>query len=924
MSTAPDSEAWGRVADKNVTRALFQSLRLLLTYVIMNVRLFDNKNGADRALKGGQSTLHLNQALLALFTILTVCFSQGAIAQPEPIEVDSPSSIEARYQYWEDPAGEAGLEQVMALPEARWEQEPDGSATFGITQSAYWLRFALSNQTSRNLNLIAELGYSQLDDVVFYVFSGEQQVKELKTGDSRPFYPRDVDHPSILLRVPMAPEATKTVYVRVETSGSMILPLRVWQQQAFFEAASYEQKLHFFYYGSLSVIILINLAVFLSLREKLYLYYALAITGYVLFFASIKGFSFQHLYPQAPELHAKAMLVSIPALALFSLLFCREFLSTRVHSPRLDKALLVMMLFEILFFLSAPFLNYYSGILIASFSAVFFFLLLLIAGPVAWAARVRAGIFFTLAWTPLTIGVLATAGRALGVFPENAFTGYAMQIGSGLEAFILTLALADRLYREREQKIAAQATTLHEAQARNAAQNRLTEALTHDAVTGLPNRNRFEWMVDQQLQKHPDRHYMVGVARITRLDEINRTLGLARSEQLMKRVATQMTELASELPIVHVHRDSLGREERVYQLSGDSFCLLVNADQAGNNFETMNRALRRLAEPVWLDHLAIELHPRFGAASYPLHGRSASQLIRNAHVGMEIAPRGANETGIYSHEHDIYSESRLTLMADLREALQRDGTLLHYQPKQDLETGGIVGMEALIRWHHPERGWVSPADFIPLAEDTGVINQLTRWVIGQAMKDLSELQREHPALTVSINISARDLESSELKGTLESALQLHGLQAGSVILEVTETTAMVDPRRSLRALDDLAALGLQISIDDFGSGYSSLSYLNHFPAIELKLDRSLVHGIGTSESADVIVTTAIQMARSLGYRVVGEGVEDADTARRLKAKGCDMLQGFWLCRPRPIGELAQWLNDFEQSRTERPAQSRHL
>ncbi len=855
--------------------------------------------------------MHLNRALSILVAVLVACLSLSALAQPEPIEITPAANIQVHFQFWEDTTGEAVIDQVAALPDERWELVPNGSANFGLTPSAYWLRFSLSNQAQLNLHLTAELGYPQLDDVVFYVYAGGTLVKELKTGDSRPFYPRDVDHPSMLLRVPLAPEEVKTVYVRVATAGSMIVPLRIWREQAFFETAAYELKLHFFYYGSMLVIILINLAVYLSLREKLYLYYALAISGYLLFFASINGFSFQHLYPQWPELHAKALLISIPALALFSLLFCREFLNTRIHSPRLDKVLIAMMVFELLFLFSAPLLDYYTGVQIASFSALFFFSLLLVAGPVVWLAGVRAGAFFTLAWTPLTIGVLATAGRALGVFPENFVTEYAMQIGSGLEAFILTLALADRLYREREDKIIAQAASLQEAQSRNVAQNLLTQALAHDPVSGLPNRNRFEWMVDQQLQQAPHRRYMVGLARITRLDEINRTLGLARSEWVMKRVAEQMVDLAADLPFIQAVRDDQGREERVYHLSGDCFCLLVDVDKAGNDFSALNTALRQLAEPVWLDHLAIELHPRFGAASYPEHGRSAAELIRNAHVGMEITPRGVNETGVYSPKYDIYNESRLTLMADLRKALQQNQIMLYYQPKQDLETGQIVGVEALIRWHHDERGWVNPADFIPLAEETGIITQLTRWVIVQAMTDLADLHKDNRELSVAINISARDLESSQLKGVLASALQQSGLQAGSVTLEITETAAMLDPARSLQALNVLADLGYQISIDDFGSGYSSLSYLKQLPASELKLDRSLIHDICTSESADVIVSTAIQMARSLGYRVVGEGIEAAETAGHLKAKGCDMLQGFWLCKPKPIDELKQWLKSFE-------------
>ncbi|HEY9118155.1 MAG TPA: EAL domain-containing protein [Marinobacter sp.] len=833
--------------------------------------------------------------------------SNATLAEASPVTVTPSSPITPHFSVWEDPEGGASLQQVIALADSQWRKVPSGSATFGFTSSAYWLRFAIRNRTAETLNLVAELAYSQLDDVVFHVLADGKPVQEFRTGDARTFYPRQVDHPNMLLRFGLQPEQVKTVYVRVETAGSMILPLKIWRENDFFGAAANEQKLHFFYYGSLTVIILINLAVFLTLREKLYLYYALAIAGYLLFFASIKGYSFQLLYPQFPAVHARALLVSMPVLALFSVLFCRELLKIPSHSPKLDIAIRAMIGFEIVNFIAALTLSYNAAVILSAVSALFFFSLLFVAGPITWAAGVRAGAFFTLAWTPLTAGVLATAGRALGFFPENFLTEHAMQIGSGLEAFILTLALADRLYREREEKIRAQADALQKEKARNEAQNQLNEAMTHDPVTGLPNRNRFERMVNEQLQRNPEGHYMVGVARITRLDEINRTLGLSRSDWLLQRLANEMTDLARTLPFLHRNIDSRGQPELVYQLSGDTFGLLVNVSQVSDNFAGLDRVLKKLTEPVVLGNLAIELHPRFGAASYPAHGTTAAMLIRNAHVGMEIAPHGPHETGFYSQEYDIYSESRLTLMSDLREALQEDRTELYYQPKLSLVHDSVIGLEALIRWNHTERGWVQPADFIPLAEETGVITQLTRWAMERGIRDLSSLADVYPDLTLSINVSARDLLSGELEGAISSALERHGVNAENLILELTETAAMEDPGKGLVALEALAALGLKISIDDFGSGYSSLSYLKRLPATELKLDRSLIEDIETSESSRVIVGTAVNMAHSLGYQLVAEGVESEQAARLLAELGCDRLQGFWFCRPLPLGELREWL-----------------
>ncbi len=849
----------------------------------------------------------LKKALSIVVPILVSCVLQLAHADSGLIIVAPNAPIESHFQYWEDADANAGIEDALAIPESEWQTAPSAKATFGITGSAYWLRVSVQNQTDQDQLLIAELGYSQLDDVVFHVFAGETRLREFRTGDTRPFYPRDVDHPNPLLRLQLAPGTTKTLYIRAATRGSMVLPLRVWQEKDFYEAVAKEHKLHFFYYGGLTVIILINLAVFLTLREKLYLYYALAIFGYLVFFASFRGFTLQHLYPSAPFLHAHVLMLSIPFLAMFSLLFCLEFLKVRSHSPRLYRALIAMLAFEVLYFVVTPLLSYDTSIRIAAVSAFGFFSLLLVAGPIAWAAGVRAGAFFTIAWTPLTLGVSATAGLALGLLPENFFTEYAMQIGSGLEAFILTLALADRLYREREQKIRAQADLLQQQKARNEAQDRLNEALTHDPVTGLPNRNRFEWMVDEQLKRAPHGRYLVGVARVTRLKEINRTLGLARSERLLKSMAEQMTELAERLPMIRHITDSRGRQERVYQLSGDSFGMLVDVSRAGDNFETLDDALKKLAEPVVLDNLAVEPHPRFGAASYPEHGQSAALLIRNAHVGMEMTPHGPYETGFYSHRKDIYNESRLTLMSDLREALQQNQPKLYYQPKISLSSGRVTGVEALIRWHHPERGWVPPAEFIPLAEKTGVIKHLTEWVVNQALNDLKALHDIDPALTVSVNVSARDLVSSELKGLFETRMKRYQLRPEQITVELTETAAMDDPEKGLKALEALAQIGLKISIDDFGAGYSSLSYLKRLPATEIKLDQALVQDIHTSDSSRMIVETAINMGHGLAFQVVAEGVETEQAASLLKNMGADLLQGYWLCRPKALDELKEWL-----------------
>jgi EAL domain-containing protein (putative c-di-GMP-specific phosphodiesterase class I) len=275
---------------------------------------------------------------------------------------------------------------------------------------------------------------------------------------------------------------------------------------------------------------------------------------------------------------------------------------------------------------------------------------------------------------------------------------------------------------------------------------------------------------------------------------------------------------------------------------------------------------------------------------------------------MESSHHEADQVGYYDNALDIYNESRLTLMSDLREALKNDEPELHYQPKLNLRNNTIVDLEALIRWQHPQRGFVSPADFVPLAEQTGVIRQLTLWAIERAAKDLLWLRSVGYSGNMSINISAKDLLSEQLQDQIEGIFEKYQVDPSKIYLELTETAAMDEPEAGLAALHQLTSLGIKISIDDFGAGYSSLSYLKQLPASEIKLDRSLIMDITSSESSRLIVKASIDMTHGLGYKVVAKGVEDTETYQLMKQLECDELQGFWLCKPKPLKDIGDWLS----------------
>jgi len=852
----------------------------------------------------------LSAALVAVITCVFALTSSVYAASPMPqtvIQSDPVYPMPVGYQYLEDSLFRFDFETVAGIADEEWSDSDEGGTTVGFTDSQYWLRTSIVNTTNQLRNVLLEVNYPQLDNVYFKAIKSDGSIIELSSGDMTPFYPRPVDHANSILRFKLAPGESIAAYLRVSSEGTVILPLRLWEEKQFYEATAQSHYLHFFFYGALCVIIAINLAVFFLLREKLYVFYCTAATGYLLFFATSRGYLHQLVLMDYPELNGRLFLISMPLLATFSLLFARQFLRTMKHSPQLDMTLQVMAVFHTLGMAGAIFMAYDMSVRISAIGAIFLFVVLFISGPISWYKGVRAGMFFTVAWIPLTLGFVATAGRSAGFLPNNFWTEYAMQIGSGIELLILTCALADRLYHEREKKIVAQEKSLEVEKQRNSTQRLLTQTMSRDAVTKLSNRNRFEWLISNTIEEDPSSRYFVMVARITRISEIMHTLGLASSERVLRKVAQKMNAIAADFDGVISTKNEEGQVDSVFQLSGETFGVLIRQSSFENAPEQYYAILKHLAQPVEVEGLSLELAPVFGSALYPKHGKEPLQLIRNAHIAMNNSRLSKGKMGIYDKKLDIYSENRLTLMTELREAIDRNGLSLYYQPKFSMKDNQVVGLEALIRWVHPQRGFIPPDEFITLAEETGLINRLTLWAFERAVKDLVLLRSNQYHGSMSINISARDLLSENFGRKLKEILDKYSMPASSIFLELTETAAMEDPLAGIAALNTLSLIGFKISIDDFGAGYSSLSYLQRIPASEIKLDRSLIVDILESESSRVIVKTSIDMVHALGYDLVAEGIESEAVVKILEELNCDRFQGYWCCKPLPLVELNDWM-----------------
>ena len=411
----------------------------------------------------------------------------------------------------------------------------------------------------------------------------------------------------------------------------------------------------------------------------------------------------------------------------------------------------------------------------------------------------------------------------------------------------------------------------------------------HDALTGLPNRELFRDRIDQTIRQGR-RNGDTAVVMIMDLDhfkEINDTLGHHMGDLLLQEVSGRLDAAL---------RDS----DTVARLGGDEFGVLLpsvaNPEDATTVAQTL---LAHLREPFVLEGMRLEIDASIGLALYPTHGEDNETLQQRADIAMYSAKQAGRGFAVFAPELDRHSPRRLALAGGLRSAILEGQIRLYYQPKADLRTGRIMGAEALARWDHPEFGIVGPSEFVPIAEQTGLITPLTSFVLDEALQQVRKWKDDGLELSVAVNLSARSFLDTQLANEIPGLLTKHGVEAELLELEITESMLMTDPARAEATLVRLRQIGLTLSIDDFGTGYSSLANLKRLPVDVIKIDKSFVMEMAVDASDAAIVRSTIELAHNLGLRVVAEGVESEDAWRHLEALGCDYAQGYYLSRPLP-------------------------
>jgi len=428
-----------------------------------------------------------------------------------------------------------------------------------------------------------------------------------------------------------------------------------------------------------------------------------------------------------------------------------------------------------------------------------------------------------------------------------------------------------------------------------AAEETIRRMAYFDAVTGLPNRVRMRDLLGEAIVAAKDERRPLALLRIEmeRFREINATLGDAEVDKLMQEVAQRLAR-------------TVGEAGKAGRMTESEFAVILPRGSAERATQLAQRILTALYEPIELSGLLLDVRSSIGISLFPGHGTEAEALMRRASIALDQARTSGCAVAHFRGGLDRECTQRLSLMGDLRGAIERDELLLYCQPKLQLASRQLCGAEALVRWQHPRLGLLNPGEFIKLAESTGLITPLTYWMIDAALRQ-SYLWHEHGlAQPLSVNLSVRDLRDPKLLDRIAGALDTWGAQPGWIEFELTESALMADSVGALDTLTRLKKLDVQLAIDDYGTGYSSLSYLQRLPVDTIKIDQSFVADMLRNKDSATIVHSTIELAHNLDLTVIAEGVEDQGTFDRLAALGCDMAQGYWIGRPIPADQFQAW------------------
>lgn len=799
------------------------------------------------------------------------------------------------------------LKTADVLDRADWVRNAGGDVlSFGFVDYAVWLKFTmdLDEYQPRRWHLV--IPYPLLQKVDVFAYS-ERDRKVRWRSDLRKIRKDPDAFRSNNINFPLPPELSGKVDIlmRVESHTSLQIPVELWTVEYLVARQNMEALLWGLYFGVVVALLLYNCFLFISMGDKTYGYYVMTLVSLAVLMLAISGLGARYIWSNH-NLTTYVLPISA-CFALFWLLcFTLSFLDKACLKPWLRLAMQSMCLgnlFIAIYVLYVPEL----GAFLAGCVGVMSMILVLVAGVSSLFSGVEIARYFVFATAAFVLGTGLYLANIFGWVAPSRLTNHAFQAGSMLEALLFSFALAHRIKEERRHKLIAMEKMKAAQFATVQVQEQALQQALHDPVTKFPNDalllNRVSELIDHR--SGCDSFALVSLY-FPQLKEISSSMGRLLAEDLFFNVAGHLNnELSGNIQSIAIEK------KRNFYLSVTEFgslALLARMGEGYRSIHDFSASLMQLREAAFdVGGTSTRLSAYCGIAIYPKHGDRADLLVQHASAARDYCSRASENVTIYSSDIDAFGRRRLAIVGELVNAIRARELELYLQPQFECKSGRMCGAEVLLRWNSEKFGVVSPAEFIEVAEEAGLMPELSRFVIDESFLLLRSFNENGHIMTLSINLSIQNLMEAKLISFVTTMAEKYMINLSDVVFEVTETTTSENFETVVENLNQLASTGCSIALDDYGTGYSSLAYLSRLPIHELKIDRSFISQMERNDSNYRIVENTVKLARALQIQTVAEGAEDQETLTSITRMGCDRVQGFYLAKPMPVSQFRDWV-----------------
>ena len=851
--------------------------------------------------------------------LLVALLSSGLVHGAQLLQLDEKTTHltldEGQVSTYFDAEDNTPLTQLMQQKDLLFtpfeEKVPEASAP--SANGSLWVHFSIQSQSieAGAETFLLEVDYAMLARAEIVIAANNEIVQQIDIGYSRQISHRILPYRSFVQPISLTPGITYDVFINGKRSNGIVkIPVEIHRPLTFIVnefKANYALGILF---GMLLAMAIYNAFVFISVRERVYLYYIAYILSCGTISLALTGIGNLLLWGQFPIVNEYISSISICLACISAIMFTRHFVRREYYSVFIDRLMLSfswvgigLIIYKVI---SGRYISNEIVLYLSALCAITPFALIH-----AWRKGSRSAGYFLLSWSVFLTFTITHMLDYANLIPSNIFTKNGMLNGVALQMLLLSFALADQINRAKKAEYVAlrekHDTTLELQEVR---QNLMARAL-HNGSTGLPNRAFLKSKLDTLVDQSTSPEFSLVLFSLNNFHEINKTFGHSYGEQVLAAFLDRLRSIAKELPEVITIECSSDRKEHLAVTEGVTFGLIVNEIREDRLLHFGFQLITGIEQPFEFDGFSLNIDASVGIALCTDHSINGERLLRNAHVALEKATESTHKVIVYSSKIDCYDQRRISLIGDLKKAIESDQLQLCFQPQIHQKTRSLAGLEALLRWQHPIHGFVPPDEFIPLAERSGVIRALTYWVINRAFEFKRELDRRGLRLTMSINISARNLQEVNFKDRVSALARKHSINLNEITMELTETALMVDFNLARTVMTELHQQGVRWSIDDYGTGQASLSYIRKLPVQEIKIDRSFVTDMVKNRDDQVIVCTTLLMAKSLNLHSVAEGIEDEVTLVELEQLGCDLAQGYHIARPMPADDFWPWLASYQ-------------